>query len=260
MKTAVIQRIAFVTDFGDGFYVGQMRARLGALLPAVPVIDLVHDLPAFRPDLAAYLLPALVRDMPDGTLYLCVVDPGVGGERAALVVQADGAWFIGLDNGLLALLVRRAKTARVWRIGWQPTVMSSSFHGRDWFVPAAARLCLGQDLEMIRLNPDALVGADWPKELSAILYIDRFGNLISGLEASGRDRQSWLQVGADRLPYARTFCGVAPGTPFWYENAFGLVEIAVNQGRADQMLGLTIGDPIGPFIQASDATSLLAES
>ncbi len=252
MKTVVVQRIVLVTDFGGGLYVGQMRARLDALLPATPVIDLVHDLPAFRPDLAACLLPALVRDLPDGTLYLCVVDPGVGGERAALLIQTDTGWFIGPDNGLLAPLVRRVTNARVWRIGWQPPVMSASFHGRDWFVPAAARLCQGLDLQLTPLDPEALVGAGWPTETSAILYVDHFGNLISGLNASGRDRQFWLQVGAERLPYARTFCEVAPGVPFWYENAFGLVEIAVNQGRADQSLGLTAGDSIGPFVRVSD--------
>ncbi|TCT20789.1 SAM hydrolase/SAM-dependent halogenase family protein [Thiobaca trueperi] len=253
MKALVVQRIVLVTDFGGGLYVGQMRARLDALLPATPVIDLVHDLPAFRLDLAAYLLPALVRDMPDDTLYLCVVDPGVGGERAALLIQTDNGWFIGPDNGLLAPLVRRADSANVWRIGWQPVRMSASFHGRDWFVPAAARLCQGSDLQMAPLDPDTLVGAEWPAELSAILYIDHFGNLISGLNASGRDCQSRLQVGTHRLPQARTFCEVAPGAPFWYENAFGLVEIAVSQGRADQLLGLAAGDPIGPFIRAADS-------
>ena len=130
----------------------------------------------------------------------------------------------------------------------QPPVMSASFHGRDWFVPAAARLCQGLDLQLTPLDPDAPIGADWPAERSAILYVDRFGNLISGLNACGRDRQLCLQVGTQRLPHARTFCEAAPSAPFWYENAFGLVEIAVNQGRADQLLGLTAGDPIGPFV------------
>ena len=257
VRTAVVQRIVLMTDFGGGLYVGQMRARLNALLPMTPVIDLVHDLPAFRPDLAAYLLPALVRDMPDDTLYLCVVDPGVGGERAALLIQTDSGWFIGPDNGLLAPLVRRVPNACAWRIGWQPPVMSASFHGRDWFVPAAARLCQGLDLQIASLDTEALVGADWPTETPAILYVDHFGNLISGLNASGRDHRLWLQVGAERLPHARTFCEVASGAPFWYENAFGLVEIAVNQGRADQLFGLAAGDPIGPFIRVADRAGLL---
>ncbi|AFL76041.1 SAM hydrolase/SAM-dependent halogenase family protein [Thiocystis violascens] len=254
MNPAAIRRIALVTDFGDGLYVGQMRARLGALLPELPLIDLVHDLPPFRPDLAAYLLPALVRDMPGNTLYLCVVDPGVGGDRALLAVESAGDWLIGPDNGLLAPLIQQADGAvSVWRIGWRPERMSSSFHGRDWIAPAAARLCLGQELRMSCLETSAMVGSDWPQERGVILYVDRFGNLISGLHARGRDRRHRLQVGEQTLRNARTFCQVVPGESFWYKNAFGLVEIAVNRGRADDLLGLAAGDPIGPFIALPDA-------
>lgn len=121
-----IRRILLVTDFGAGVYVGQMRAALDALLPATPVIDLVHDLPAFRPDLAAYLLPAMIRDMPGDSLYLCVVDPGVGGARAGLVVCADGVWLIAPDNGLVSQVISRARDVAVWRIGWQPPMLSAS--------------------------------------------------------------------------------------------------------------------------------------
>ena len=105
----MIDRIALVTDFGPGGpYVGQLKLRLSELVPGIPVIDLVSDLTPFRSDLAAYFLPALVRDIPNSTLYLCVVDPGVGGERAALAVLADGNWYVGPDNGLLAVVARRA--------------------------------------------------------------------------------------------------------------------------------------------------------
>lgn len=250
MDATPVQRIVVVTDFGDGIYVGQMRARLGVELPLMPVIDLVHDLPPFRADLAAYLLPALVRDMPEQTLYLCVVDPGVGGARDGLVLRADDNWFIGPDNGLLSRIVARADQARVWRIGWQPAVLSASFHGRDWFAPVAARLCLGDDIQTTSRDPATLVGADWSAELAAIVYVDHYGNLVTGLRAPRPSIDHVLRVGARQLRWARTFCEVAPGAAFWYENALGLVEIAVNQGRANQVLGLYPGDPIGPFSMA----------
>ncbi|WP_296697228.1 SAM hydrolase/SAM-dependent halogenase family protein [Thiocapsa sp. UBA6158] len=243
-----IRRLVLVTDFGDGIYVGQMRARLGDLLPGVPLVDLVHDLPPFRIDLAACLLPALVRDMPAGSIYVCVVDPGVGGARAGLLVQMRDSWFIGPDNGLLVPLVHCAEDAVVARIGWYPSVLSASFHGRDWFAPAAARLALGTDLQLCPLDPADMVGSDWPKERAAVVYVDRFGNLMTGLQATGRPRTHALQVGQRCLRHARTFCEVASGEAFWYENAFGLVEIAVNLGRADRELGLSPGDPIGPFL------------
>jgi S-adenosylmethionine hydrolase len=246
---AAIERFVLVTDFGDGIYIGQMRARIDSLLPGFQVIDLVNDLPAFRPDLAAYLLRPMMRDMPDASLYLCVVDPGVGSERAGLLVHADGSWLIGPDNGLLAPLVAAAQTASVWRIGWRPTTMSASFHGRDWFAPVAARLCRGEELDLALMDPANLVGSEWPPERAGILYVDRFGNLISGFQALGRPTDSVLHLGNRAIRHARTFCEVAEGEPFWYQNSFGLVEIAVNQGRADQKLGVAAGDPIGPWMQ-----------
>ncbi|NCC28212.1 MAG: hypothetical protein EOM22_08730 [Gammaproteobacteria bacterium] len=242
------RRLVLVTDFGDGIYVGQMRARLDDLLPGCPVVDLVHDLPPFRVDLAAYLLPALVRDMPPYAIYVCVVDPGVGGARGGLLVQTRDSWFIGPDNGLLAPLVHCAEDATVDRIGWRPSVLSASFHGRDWFAPAAARLAAGACLQLDAVDPADMVGSDWPSECAAVVYVDRFGNLMTGLRAAGRSRTHALRVGERRLRHARTFCEVASGEAFWYENALGLVEIAVNLGRADRELGLSPGDPIGPFL------------
>jgi len=241
---SAIDRILLATDFGADLYVGQMQACLHALVPGVPSMGLMQDLPPFRPDLAAYLLPALLRDLPRDSLLICVVDPGVGGERAGLLVRTDGHWLIGPDNGLFALVARRAVDGAVWRIGWQPERMSASFHGRDWFAPAAARLVLGEDLELTPLAPADLIGADWPDERATIVYVDHFGNLMTGVRASGVGAEAVLRVRGQPLPRARTFCEVEPGQAFWYENALGLIEIAVNQGRADRQLALGVGDSV----------------
>lgn len=244
MSATTIERIALVTDFGAGIYVGQVLARLGALVPGLPLIDLVHDLPPFRPDLAAYLLPALVRDMPCGTLYLCVVDPGVGGARAGLVVEAGGDLYIAPDNGFLCQAVRRSGQPRPQRIDWQPPGVSNSFHGRDWFAPVAAALCRGDPLALTELEPGILIGADWPDDLPAVVYSDGYGNLMCGLRPPAGAASAQLRAAGLTLGYARTFCEVPPGQAFWYVNALGLVEIAVNQGRADRVLGLGPGDPV----------------
>ena len=248
-----IRRIALVTDFGPGVYLGQMTAVLRDGLASggcgIEVIDLVHDLPPFRPDLAAHLLPAMMRDMPPGTLYLCVVDPGVGGERALLLVESGGDWLIGPDNGLLTRVVARASEsdagARVWRIGWAPECASASFHGRDWMAPAAVRLCRGEPLDLTPLAPAQMQGADAPDELAAVIYADRYGNLMTGLRAERAPGGGVIEAGGRTLMRARTFGDCAPGTAFWYENALGLVELAVNQGRADLVLGLRPGDVVG---------------
>jgi len=249
-----IERIALVTDFGGtGPYMGQMRLRLSGLLPRIPIFDLVSDLAPFRPDLTAYFLPALVRDMPPRTLYLCVVDPGVGGERAALAVEADGDWYVGPDNGLLALVTQRAGRVRVLRVDWRPQVLSPSFHGRDLFAPVAAMLCKGKKPDGTELGLDALIGNDWPQGLAKVIYVDGYGNLITGIQAYDLDRDIGLQVGEWEIPYARTFCAVPPGQAFWYENSFGLVELAVNQGDAHRALGLDLGDRIG-FSRSGSST------
>jgi S-adenosylmethionine hydrolase len=239
------KRIALVTDFGAaGPYVGQMKLRLAELAPKMPVIDLVSDLPPFRPDLAAYLLPALVRDGPEATLYLCVVDPGVGGERLALTLSAGGNLFVGPDNGLLAVIARRAADPCPRRVSWRPPYLSDSFHGRDLFAPVAAMLAQGRDPGSSRIERAGMTGADWPEDLPRIVYADGYGNLMTGIRACQVPRSALVHAGDRALGFARTFCEVPPGTAFWYENAFGLVELAVNQGRADRLLALAPGDPV----------------
>jgi S-adenosylmethionine hydrolase len=246
-KPGMIDRIALVTDFGpSGPYAGQMRLRLSGLLRQIPVIDLISDLAPFRPDLAAYLLPALVRDMPVDTLYLCVVDPGVGGARAVLIVEADGNWYIGPDNGILALVAQRAKQVQVLRVDWRPKRLSASFHGRDLFCPLAAKLALGEGLpESVPLDSRAMLGSDWPDQLPKVIYADRYGNLITGIGASNLGKNTGLNARGREIVYARTFCDVPSGKAFWYEDSFGLVELAVNQGNAQLALGLALGDRVG---------------
>lgn len=241
----MFQRIALITDFGVGSpYMGQLHAVLHGLAPEVAVLDLVADLPPFRPDLAAYLLPALIRDLPRRTLYVCVVDPGVGGDRQVLMLDRAGDCFLGPDNGLLAVLGRRSVQSRWWRVTWRPKRLSASFHGRDLFAPLAVRLARGKTVERVPVSASGLVGMDWVDEPSIILYRDAYGNLMTGLRAANLSPSSRFRVAGHWLSHARTFCEVPQGAPFWYENSLGLVEFAVNRGRADQVLGLYPGDSI----------------
>ena len=137
--------IFIFTDFGlEGPYVGQMKAVLACEAPGVPVIDLFADLPAFDAQAAAYLLAAYGGRLPAGGVCLSVIDPGVGGARAPLALSADGRWYVGPDNGLFAIVARRAESLEAWRITWRPAGLSASFHGRDLFAPVAARLARGE--------------------------------------------------------------------------------------------------------------------
>jgi len=240
--------IVLFTDFGwDGPYAGQVRAVLAHAVPGVPVVDLMHDAPAFAPQPAAYLLAALAEEFPEGTVFLAVVDPGVGGSRAAIAVSAAGRWFVGPDNGLLGIAARRAERPRVWEIDWRPARLSASFHGRDLFAPIAARLGRGAAPAGRERPPGPrLLGpaVDWPDDLPQVIYSDRFGNATTGLRAATLPAKAVLAVGDRRLPRAGTFSDVPAGAAFWYENANGLLEIAVNRGSAADDLGLAVGSPI----------------
>ena len=247
--------ILTVTDFGVGPpYLAQMKAAALAVAPDVPVLDLFADLPAFRAQAAAYLLAAYAGDFPPDSTFLCVVDPGVGGDRAAIVVRAQGRWFVGPDNGLLAIAARRDGDARAWTIDWRPARLSASFHGRDLFAPVAAGLARGGDVPGRPVGLDTLVGADWPDELAQIVYCDGYGNAMTGLRADRLPADARLQVAGRELPRARTFADVPPGTAFWYENANGLAEVAVNQGRACDLLGLAPGAAVGIAAQPGRGT------
>ena len=237
--------IALFTDFGcEGPYLGQMTAVLLSSGVSVPVVNLLADAPLFDPRASAYLLAAVAGGMPAGTLFLSVVDPGVGGERSALLVTTPTAWFIGPDNGLLSQVARRAATARVLRIDWRPQQLSDSFHGRDLFAPVAAALCSGSSLPLSPLPVSAMVGRQWADELWRVIYVDGYGNAYTGIRGTSLQHHQVLEAGGVRLQYARTFCSVHRATPFWYVNSQGLVEIAVSEGRADRALGLKPGSRV----------------
>jgi S-adenosylmethionine hydrolase len=235
--------LVLFTDFGlEGPYTGQMKAVLLREAPGVPIVDLCADLPPFDAEGAAYLLAAHQAYFPTGSVFVCVVDPGVGSTREAVIVEADGRQFVGPDNGLLAQVVRRAQSASAWRITWAPEQLSSSFHGRNLFAPVAAMLARGDAPPGEPLPPDTIDRADWPDELARIVYVDRYGNLVSGHRAAGIDQAQTIAAGGRAIAHGETFSAVSAGTAFWYANSSGLIEIAVNQRRADAELGIGVGD------------------
>jgi S-adenosylmethionine hydrolase len=238
--------IVLFTDFGSqDLYLGQVKAVLAREAPGAGIIDLLNDVPAFNVRAAAHLLASLVPTFPQGSIFLSVVDPGVGGAREPIAMRAGGYRFVGPDNGLLSVFAARAAHTEAFRIVWRPQALSSSFHGRDLFAPVAA--CL----EMATVPPGWLeplealsigFGAD---DLPEIIYVDHYGNAMTGLRADATRRDGVLVASGRQISQAPVFSAVPPGTPFWYPNSLGLIEIAVNQGRAAEDLQLEIGEPVG---------------
>lgn len=238
--------IVLFTDFGlEGPYLGQVKAVLHREAPGVPVIDLFADAPMWNMKASAYLLAAYAAWFPPGSVFLAVVDPGVGGARPAVAVEAEGRHFVGPGNGLFELVCRRAGRLQTREIVWRPEILSASFHGRDLFAPAAAALARGAPLP--EEDRDALFGRrpDWPDDLAEIVYFDRYGNAMTGMRASALPSGASLTVAGHGAARARTFGDVPAGSAMWYENANGLAEIAVNRGRADALPGIAIGCPVG---------------
>lgn len=234
--------IALFTDFGGaGPYVGQIRAVLFREAHEVPVIDLQHDAPPFRAQASAYLLASLTGAFPDDAVFLCVVDPGVGGDRAPAIVEADRRRFVGPDNGLFEIVMRRASGASFRRIAWRPDNLSASFHGRDLFAPVAARLALGKEVETEERPVDEARRRHWPDDLQEVIYLDAYGNAMTGVRANRVSPSAVMDVAGRQVARARTFSDLPEGAAFWYENSSGLVEFAVNRGNAAATLGIRIG-------------------
>ena len=237
--------VVLFTDFGTaGPYLGQLRNVLLRTAPAAPVISLFADAPAHDAQASAYLLAAYAPEFPAATVVLAVVDPGVGTARPAIVLAAGGLWYVGPENGLFEIVGRRAAGARWWPIDWRPETLSATFHGRDLFAPIAARLASGRPPDGAARPFAELARADWPDDLARVIYLDHFGNAMSGLRAAKLPDDAELIVAGHALARRRTYADVGVGDAFWYENANGLAEIAINQERAADRLGLSVGTTI----------------
>ena len=235
--------IVLFTDFGwQGPYVGQMKAVLNSRVPNVPVIDLMHDVPAFDPVAASHLLAAFAPQFPVDTIFIAVIDPDVGDPaRRPYMVQADGRWFVGPDNGLFNMIEARGLDVQRYEILWQPEKMSNSFHGRDLFAPVAAMLSQWDMPEHQLLGANTL---SVNHDLYQVIYLDDYGNAITGIRGDALFKEQLLRVGDITLNFAKTFSQVEEGEAFWYVNSSDLVEIAVNKGSAKEALSLDIGSVI----------------
>jgi hypothetical protein len=235
--------IVLLTDFGTRDpYVGQIKARLAEHAPAQRVVDLLHEVPDFNPHAGAHLLAAFAPGFPPGSVFLAVVDPGVGTQRDAVVALAGGRWFVGPDNGLLSVVAARHSDTKLWRITWQPDALSATFHGRDLFALIAADIARGE-FPTDKLAPiDALKVAFDAGDLARVIYIDHYGNAWTGVRGVLEDAR--VTAAGQTFRHSDSFGLVGKGEGFWFMNSVGLLELAVNRDSAAAKYGLKVGDQV----------------
>jgi hypothetical protein len=233
--------IVLFTDFGSRDpYVGQVKARLIERAPAQQVVDLLHEVPDFNAHAGSHLLAAFAAGFPPGSVFLAVVDPGVGTERDAVVIKAGERWFVGPDNGLLSVVAARDVDTRCWRITWRPDGLTSTFHGRDLFALIAADIARGEFPDEKLEAVDALKVEFDAGDLSRVIYIDHYGNAWTGMR--GVSKNARVNAAGTQFRHSDSFGFAAKGEGFWFINSVGLLELAVNRGSAAARFGLKVGD------------------
>ncbi|RLI39129.1 hypothetical protein DRO60_02075 [Candidatus Bathyarchaeota archaeon] len=256
--------ITLTTDFGTRDpYVASMKGVLLSLCPGAVIIDIAHDIPKFDVRAGALVLAQASPWFPEGTVHVGVVDPGVGTERRAIVVETRRFFFVGPDNGLLMLAAKRDGIKAVYAVEneefFLPRV-SRTFHGRDVFAPVAARLASGMKASevgpevsdyMVPSFAEPRVEGDVAS--GEVMYVDGFGNVITNipeefLEALGVSDGSKLAVKVGGRELELRLCSaygeVAPGELLAIVDSWGMLELAVNLGSAASVLHVKPGDEV----------------
>jgi S-adenosyl-L-methionine hydrolase (adenosine-forming) len=266
--------VALLTDFGTSDpYVGIMKGVIAARCPAARFIDITHEVSPQNVKQAAYLLRSAYRYFPAYTIFLVVVDPGVGTDRQPLAIKAHHGMYVGPDNGVFGSVLEEVDT---WQavVLWPPEQLSATFHGRDLFAPAAAALADGQPLhklgtptvDIIHSLPTQAEHASPGRIDGDVVHIDHFGNIITSIgplnwepaarasSGSPATRLNWrsevqFDAAQARITLAAheingiqaMYSALPPSQVMGIVNSDRQLEIAVNQGNAAQLIGAQLG-------------------
>jgi S-adenosyl-L-methionine hydrolase (adenosine-forming) len=249
--------ITLTTDFGThDWFVGTLKGVIAGIAPKANIIDLSHDLPPGDIRGGAFALAASCRFFPKGTVHVAVVDPGVGSRRKAIAVQTANGVFVGPDNGVLSWALVNEKAKAVHALENEAYFLkpvSQTFHGRDVFAPVAAHLSRGVPIKKFGPALKDFVRLDWPESQrkrggveGEVVCTDRFGNAITniGSELLRGAAMASCEVFAKRrriCPLRTFYQSVPHKTPVALAGSSGFLEIAVNGGSAEKLLGLRIG-------------------
>jgi len=242
--------IVFISDFGPGHYAGQLKGAAASVAPDAALIDLSHEITPQNVIEGAVVLADSVEAFPKGSIFVCVVDPGVGSDRRAIALQSNGWFFVGPDNGLMSLVPAGSDFQAVLldKPEYFRSCVSSSFHGRDIFSPVAGHLWNGipiNDLgtqmktDIVRVAvPAPAVSGKMIEGCS--LFFDGFGNIITNINSEIIGEASWaVEIKRKRIgKISRTYSDAQPGRLCAIIGSSGRLEIAIRNGSASEKLHL----------------------
>ncbi len=243
--------VALLTDFGlSDPYVAVMKAVILQRAPSVTFVDISHEVPPQDLWAGAWILRQAFSWFPQGTIFLVVVDPSVGTDQQKLAVSCAGRVLIGPDNGVLSLVYQEPLEAYALPT---PPDASSTFHGRDLYARAVADLLSGAPLSSLGSPTHPTVRFTIPSPQSVangfqaeVVYVDRFGNLITNLEVRhvGNAAPRVVELGDRRIPFVRRYADVEPGEPLALWGSFGQLEISIRDGNAAELFHAQRGTPV----------------
>ena len=252
--------ITLMTDFGGrDAYAGAMKGVILGIHHGSVIVDITHEIPAHDIREAAFSLSGYVRFFPEGSIHMVIVDPGVGGERKPLIVKTERCFLVGPDNGVFTHIYNREKVVQAVEITNKDLMLphvSSVFHGRDVFAPAAAHLAAGVPLKKFGPPITDLATLHIPSPISArdgltgqVIHVDRFGNAVTNIdEKAFREREGRkVVIEIDRREIHqmhKAYNEASEGETFALFGSFGLLEIAINKGSAAARHGIKINDQV----------------
>lgn len=261
--------IAILTDFGlEDPYVAAMKAIALSICPEAKILDIVHTVSSFDIESAALILYMVYRYFPKGTVFVVIVDPGVGSSRRAIAIATRNYILIGPDNGVLIPAAKDDGIVEVRLLEneyYFRKPVSKSFHGRDIFMPVAAHIVCGAKFEDLgkSIDKESLVELDVGLGFLRIIdncvqlkvvHVDKFGNLMLSTHFNQLKCSLNIDVGSTVNIYSQgrkfvakveeVFSITPKGTLTLYENSFGLAELAVNKGSAKDLLGISKGSMV----------------
>ena len=244
--------VALLTDFGTrDHFVASVKGTILTVAPEVTIVDISHEIEPQNISEAVYTLGSCYLDFPKGTIFMAVVDPGVGSSRRAVAVRTDERYFVCPDNGILGFVLANSLkyvAHELTNSEYQSKSVSSTFHGRDIFAHAVGHFANGvsigrfgppvTDLQQLKIDGPMASGN------GTVIHIDRFGNLITNLRPRDLQAGRSIEVDGRALRLLAFYSQAEPDEVFALVGSTGRIEISVNRGSASDVLGVNVGDEV----------------